>query len=79
MGEDICSSLAAHPSQEEEVQVQGLGIFGIFCHLKTATLGLLCGNGFLFQVMVNQYYVVYRNILQSILPAVIVLFIGDHY
>ena len=31
------------------------------------------------KVMVNQYYVVYRNILQSVLPAVIVLFIGDHF
>ena len=53
-----------------------LAFFGTW---KKQLLPFLCGNGFLFQVMVNQYYVVYRNILQSILPAVIVLFIGDHY
>ena len=53
-----------------------LAFFGTW---KQQLLAFLCGNGFLFQVMVNQYYVVYRNILQSIVPAVIVLFIGDHY
>ena len=56
-----------------------LAFLSFFGTWKQQLLAYLCGNGFLFKVMVNQYYVVYRNILQSILPAVIVLFIGDHY
>ena len=47
--------------------------------IKSRLFKFLSASFSLHQVMVNQYYVVYRNILQSVLPAVIVLFIGDRF